>query len=103
MAGNDTMALGIMETARALKLRIPEDLSVAGFDDDQAARESSPSLTTSHQPIAEMAEFGARKLLYAINSKTVPKGHTTMEPSLVIRESTGKPGSNSRKTSRADR
>ena len=47
--------------------------------------------------------FGARKLLYAINSKTVPKGHTTMEPSLVIRESTGKPGSNARKTSRTDR
>ena len=103
MAGNDTMALAIMETVRAHKLRVPEDISVAGFDDDRAARESSPTLTTSHQPIAEMGEFGARKLLYAINSNTVPKGHTTMEPALVIRESTGKPSSNARRLFKADR
>jgi len=85
------MAIAIMETIRANKLRVPEDISVTGFDDDPDAAESFPTLTTAHQPMGEMGELGARKLLYAINAKTVPKGSTLMEPSLIIRASTAAP------------
>jgi len=91
MAGNDAMAIAIMETLRAHNVRVPEDISVTGFDDDTASRQCSPLLTTAHQPISDMGEFGARKLIYAINSKTLPRGNTMMEPSLIIRESTASP------------
>lgn len=91
VAANDTMAFGVMEGIRALGLRIPEDVSVAGFDDDPSASEHAPSLTTIHQPIFEMSELSARKLFDAIGTGTVPTGIIQMEPTLVIRESTAPP------------
>ncbi|MER8003718.1 LacI family DNA-binding transcriptional regulator [Streptomyces sp. NPDC095613] len=62
-AGSDLQALGVLEAARVLGLRIPEDLSVVGYDDIPPARWSSPALTTVHQPLVEMAEEAARMLL----------------------------------------
>ena len=91
IAVNDPTAYGLMESARALGLRIPEDVSIAGFDDEPSALEHSPSLTTIHQPICTMGELSARKLMEAISTGTVPKGITRLEPSLVIRESTAPP------------
>jgi DNA-binding LacI/PurR family transcriptional regulator len=88
VAFNDTMALGAMEGARSLGLRVPEDVSVTGFDDDVVAKEYSPSLTTIHQPIFEMGEQSARMLSKAISTHTLPSGNIKMELSLVIREST---------------
>ncbi len=55
-AGNDQMALGVMNAARSLNLRIPEDLSVAGFDDSPMALSSWPQMTTIRQPLQEMGE-----------------------------------------------
>lgn len=89
MVGNDTMAIAIIETLRAHKLRVPEDISVTGFDDDPGAGECSPTLTTAHQPIIEMGELGARKLLHAMQSEVMSTESVTMKPALVIRESTG--------------
>ena len=57
-AGNDLQALGLYEAARELGLRIPEDLSVVGFDDLPLARWVGPPLTTVRQPLTEMAEVG---------------------------------------------
>jgi len=50
------MALGVMNAARSLNLRIPEDLSVAGFDDSPMALSSWPQMTTIRQPLQEMGE-----------------------------------------------
>lgn len=53
-AGNDEIAAGVIETARTRGLRIPEDLSVVGFDDTSPARMTTPPLTTVRQPLREM-------------------------------------------------
>ena len=55
-AGNDNMAIGAYRAARRLNLRLPEDVSIIGFDDIEQAAALSPPLTTLAQPVAEMAE-----------------------------------------------
>nr|WP_164990444.1 LacI family DNA-binding transcriptional regulator [Agromyces albus] len=62
-ACNDNMALGVYAAARSLDLRIPDDLSVIGFDDLVEARLASPPLTTIRQPIAEIGATALRTLL----------------------------------------
>ena len=61
-ASNDDMALGCMAVAAELGLRVPQDLSVAGFDDSTGSRFSLPRLTTLRQPIVEMAALAAERL-----------------------------------------
>ena len=58
------MALGVYDTARALGLNIPEELSVAGFDGTAAAASASPSLTTVAQPFADLAHEAAECLVH---------------------------------------
>ena len=60
-AGSDETAVGVVEAARARGLRVPEDLSVVGFDDTQIARMSSPALTTVRQPLQEMGKVALRR------------------------------------------
>lgn len=62
-AGSDLQALGVLEAARVKGLRVPEDLSVVGYDDVPPGQWSSPPLTTVHQPLRHMAEEAARMLL----------------------------------------
>ena len=93
IAASDMMAFGAMESARELNLRIPEDVSIAGFDDLPTAAERCPSLTTVHQPALEMGQRGAKILQHSLNTGEPPSGHTVMEISLVIRESTAEPAS----------
>ena len=62
-ASNDDMALGCMATADALNLKIPGDLSVAGFDDSIGARFSRPGLTTIRHPLTQSARAAAEALL----------------------------------------
>lgn len=59
-AGSDEVALGILEAARARGLRVPEDLSLVGFDDTEVARLASPPLTTVRQPLREMGAVALR-------------------------------------------
>ena len=91
IAANDMMAYGVMESARELNLRVPEDVSIGGFDDLPTAAERCPSLTTVHQPVKEMGELSARIVLQSLSSGVPPKGQTVMDVSLVIRESTAPP------------
>ncbi len=93
ITANDMLAFGVIEGVRALNLRIPEDVSVAGFDDEPMAGECSPTLTTVHQPVFEIAELSARKLVQALRNGTLPSGNEIINPHLVIRESSGKPPS----------
>ncbi|MET9408764.1 LacI family DNA-binding transcriptional regulator [Streptomyces sp. NPDC002935] len=91
-AGNDLQALGLYEAARELGLRVPEDLSVVGFDDLPVARWVGPPLTTVRQPLTEMAEAAA-KLVLELGRQERPSAGTRMElaTSLVVRSSTAAP------------
>jgi DNA-binding LacI/PurR family transcriptional regulator len=91
MAANDLMAHGILEKAYELGLRVPEELSVTGFDDSSVAAESYPPLTTVRQPTFEMGEVGAGILLQAIDSGKLPIGRTEMRVEMKIRHSTTSP------------
>ncbi|MFF3607910.1 LacI family DNA-binding transcriptional regulator [Streptomyces sp. NPDC002463] len=89
-AGSDLQAIGVMEAARACGLRVPEDLSVVGYDDVMIARWSSPPLTTIHQPLREMGEEAVQMLL---RLRAGEPSVTRMElaTSLVVRKSTAPP------------
>ncbi len=90
--GNDLQALGLYEAARELGLRIPEDLSIVGFDDLPIARWVGPPLTTVRQPLMEMAETAA-KLVLSLGRDEDTSAATRVElaTSLVVRNSTAAP------------
>ncbi|MGW8767205.1 LacI family DNA-binding transcriptional regulator [Streptomyces sp. NPDC055815] len=98
-AGSDLQALGVMEAARVCGLRVPEDLSVVGYDDVMIARWSSPPLTTIHQPLREMGEEAVQMLL---RLRAGEPSVTRMElaTSLVVRKSTAPPPARTAKVSR---
>ncbi|MFI6740232.1 LacI family DNA-binding transcriptional regulator [Nonomuraea sp. NPDC050451] len=87
-AGNDIQALATYRAARARGLRVPEDLSVVGFDDLSFAQWISPTLTTVRQPLANMAGMAARMLMQLINGQEPETPRVELATSLVIREST---------------
>ncbi|MFC9156462.1 LacI family DNA-binding transcriptional regulator [Streptomyces bauhiniae] len=91
-AGNDLQALGLYEAARELGLRVPEDVSVVGFDDLPVARWVGPPLTTVRQPLTEMAEAAAR-LVLELGRGERERTATRLElaTSLVVRSSTAAP------------
>lgn len=87
---NDIAAIGAIRALKDAGLRVPEDVSVVGFDDIQSAAFSTPSLTTVRQPLFEMGQRGAQILLERIaNREEDYPGQVVMEPELVVRESTG--------------
>ncbi|MCX4417339.1 LacI family DNA-binding transcriptional regulator [[Kitasatospora] papulosa] len=91
-AGNDEIAAGVIETARTRGLRIPEDLSVVGFDDTSPARMTTPPLTTVRQPLREMGGTALRTALRLANGEKVESHHIELATELVVRASTAPPG-----------
>lgn len=87
-AANDDMACGVLFEAQELGLKIPDDLSIAGFDDTVLAGRVWPGLTTMHQPIAEMGETAARILIDRIAGRDV-EARSPLPTRIVIRGSTG--------------
>nr|WTB29437.1 LacI family DNA-binding transcriptional regulator [Streptomyces sp. NBC_00830] len=90
-AGNDLQALGVYEAARELGLRIPEDLSVVGFDDLPLTRWIGPPLTTVRQPLTEMAETAARMVLDLSRGQQPAATRVDLATNLVVRSSTAGP------------
>ncbi len=87
---NDISALGAMRAIMDAGLRVPDDISVVGFDDIIAAAYCKPSLTTVKQPLQEMGARAAQVLLDRIaNPSQEWPAEIVMEPELVVRESTG--------------
>ena len=89
-AFNDISAIGAISMLRQAGLRVPEDVSVIGFDDIQSAAFQNPALTTVRQPLREMGVIAAETLLQRIASprnKPYPKT-ITIEPELIVRAST---------------
>jgi LacI family transcriptional regulator len=87
-AGSDETALGVIEAARARGLRVPEDLSVVGFDDTPVARLAAPPLTTVRQPLREMGAVAVRTALRLANGEGVDSHHVELATELVVRQST---------------
>jgi LacI family xylobiose transport system transcriptional regulator len=93
-ASSDVQALGVYESARALGVAIPAQLSVVGFDDLKIARWAGPSLTTVRVPIAEMAEQAAQVVLGLWQERTPVLGRIDMATTLIVRDSTAPPTDN---------
>lgn len=86
-SSNDMMAFGVMEAARERGLRLPEDLSIVGFDDIPQASHVHPALTTVRQPLEEMGRSAAHLLLKYIAHPTAEIERIELPTRLVIRES----------------
>jgi len=89
---SDEMAIGVIDTAKRRGLRIPRDLSVAGFDDIRFARYADPPLTTVAQPMREIGEGTVRLLLQILDGQTTPPESITLPHTLIIRSSTAPRG-----------
>ncbi|GAA3613830.1 LacI family DNA-binding transcriptional regulator [Microlunatus ginsengisoli] len=87
-AACDEIALGIVEEARRRSIRVPEDLSVIGFDDSFLASRSAPPLTTVAQPLLEMGRLAVRSLTQLIAGDVVATRHLELATHLVVRDST---------------
>ena len=90
LAMSDAMAIGAMRAARQLGLRIPDDLSVVGFDDIDLAAHVDPALTTVHQPIRQKGIDAVRLLLAEMEARPGHQPeHLRLETRLIVRGSTG--------------
>jgi LacI family repressor for deo operon, udp, cdd, tsx, nupC, and nupG len=88
---NDEMAMGVLDHARRIGVRVPEDLSVVGFDDIRFARYTQPSLTTVAQPMREIGEGTVKLLLAILADDSVTPASITLPHRLVVRGTTGPP------------
>lgn len=85
---NDKVAVGTLQAARERGLRVPEDLSVAGFDDIDLAEATDPRLTTVRQPLQEMGSIAVTQLMRVLDGHRPEALHIELATTLVIREST---------------
>jgi LacI family transcriptional regulator len=90
VCGNDVIAYGVLLEAERRGLRVPQDLSVMGFDDLEWSRHLRPSLTTMHLPTDEVWSRAGQYLVHVLAGLPAPLHHE-VEASLVVRESTGPP------------
>lgn len=90
-AANDEQALGVYAAVRQRGLRVPDDLSVVGFDDVPMSQWVTPPLTTVRQPIAELAALAVRTLLAHKDGVDMPEGRVELSTKLVVRDSTAPP------------
>ena len=87
-ATTDILAIGAMQAAHRLGIRVPEDLSILGYDGIMELTITFPPLTTIRQPIHEMGELAARTLLAQIRHPGAPAQQIVLENSLLLRDST---------------
>lgn len=87
-AGSDEVALGVVEAARARGMRVPQNLSLVGFDDTQLARMASPPLTTVRQPLREIGGVALRTALRLAAGEKIESHHVELATTLVVRGST---------------
>ncbi|MFP4563214.1 MAG: LacI family DNA-binding transcriptional regulator [Spirochaetia bacterium] len=89
-ASNDYKAFQLLNILKKSNIHVPEDISLVGYDDVEAASYVSPALTTVHQPIDKMIDLGAQMLMRYINGDSINEKEKVMKPWLVERESTRK-------------
>jgi LacI family transcriptional regulator len=86
---NDVAAIGAIRAIMDHGLRVPQDISVVGFDDIGGASYNNPSLTTIRQPLNQIGAVAARILLQRIRGQAAFPDFVSIQPELVVRESTG--------------
>ena len=91
LCGNDLQALGIYEAVRQAGLRIPDDLSVVGFDDITYSRWCGPPLTTVRQPLVEMGAAAAELALELAAGRSPAQPRLELTTTLIVRDSTAAP------------
>ncbi|MGO4706222.1 LacI family DNA-binding transcriptional regulator [Microvirga sp. 2MCAF38] len=84
---SDEMAIGLMRTLHSSGVRVPQDISVAGFDDIEFAAVADPALTTIHQPRRELGQAAAAALIDLLQGRTTPE-RIRLKTELVVRDST---------------
>jgi LacI family transcriptional regulator len=90
-AGNDAQATGVYQALYERNIRVPDQMSVVGFDDVMYTAQMSPPLTTVHQPLVEMGRMAANMLLRLISGFSLDSNHVELSTSLVVRESCAAP------------
>ncbi|MEJ3745461.1 LacI family DNA-binding transcriptional regulator [Actinomycetes bacterium KLBMP 9797] len=90
-AGNDLQAMGVYQAAREARLRIPEDVSVVGFDDVPVAGWMGPALTTVRQPLTDMGVAAAGMVLAFVAGEPLAALHLELPTTLIPRGSTASP------------
>jgi DNA-binding LacI/PurR family transcriptional regulator len=93
VCGDDLQAFGVYEAARRTGLRIPDDLSVVGFDDVEQCNWCQPPMTTVHQPFAEMGAAAAQIAVGLARGETPKRTRVELPTTLVVRDSTAPPKS----------
>ena len=86
---NDKTAVGALAAAAQRGLRVPHDLSIAGFDDIDLAKATTPALTTVRQPLQEMGRMAVSLLIRLLERHRLDALHVELATELVIRDSTG--------------
>jgi DNA-binding LacI/PurR family transcriptional regulator len=89
LCASDVLALGAIRAVRRLGLRVPQDVSVVGFDDSAFMTCTDPPLTTVRQPIEAMGQAVVELLVNQIEGIGVRPDELLFEPELVVRGSTG--------------
>ncbi len=90
-ASNDVSAFGVLDAVRAHGLRVPEDISVVGFDDVPQAAHVNPPLTTVRQPLEQMGRAAAHMLLEIIRDPEYQPQRIELATELIVRGTTQKP------------
>jgi LacI family transcriptional regulator len=88
---NDKVAVGTLQAARERGLRVPEDLSIAGFDDIDLSQATDPPLTTVRQPLQEMGRIAVTHLMRVLEGHQPEALHIELATTLVVRDSTAAP------------
>lgn len=88
--GNDVMAVGALKAAEQLNVRVPDDLSIIGFDGITLGETTTPTLTTVAQPIYKMGSRAAELLIEQINDPSILKKTEELPVKLIVRQSTRK-------------
>ncbi|ELB2181597.1 TPA: substrate-binding domain-containing protein [Vibrio parahaemolyticus] len=84
---NDMMAMGVINAANELGIKVPDDLSIIGYDDIHIAKFMSPSLTTIHQPKYRLGQAAVETLVRRLDDKSNEAQVVQLEPTLVVRNS----------------
>jgi DNA-binding LacI/PurR family transcriptional regulator len=92
IAGNDHIAFGVLEAAQHFGIRVPQQLSIVGFDDVPAAQWVTPALTTIRQPLKEIGQTATQVLIESVrDKKNCIRTTRLMSPKLIIRGTTAPP------------
>jgi LacI family transcriptional regulator len=90
ICGNDVLAVGAIRRAQQIGLRVPQDVSITGFDDIELARVVTPNLTTVHVPHREMGRKAAMELVSIVEKRSAGSS-IELQTSLILRDSLGLP------------